>query len=1249
MTVSLLFKRVPLIAVLIVVSAGLAGADPGLPTADPAALNIGSSTTVKVTSLITDANVLPTGVNVVRVDAAGRALATLGQLRDDGSNGDLLAGDRVFSGNVTIAATAVGQVRIRVSVALRGVLLRLNSPILDIDVLPQGIPTRPSTPDPAKIVTDAQGQNIVSDEVLACFAASASVARVQSIAALVSAAIVGRFSGLGNCYQFRLPSGSTATTVHGAIQVLSAQSDVTFAETHGVGELAQLPNSPPPVQSDSEFVRTRFPQAQGFGQGQGVLVAVLDSGVNYDDPSFQPLRRGLNFGTVNPLQLNDPRDENGHGSHVAGIVRGTAPASTILAVKVQSGVGYVFAASSAAAIFYAVNEGARVINMSYSRPWIDRMEALAVAYALAHDCVMVASAGNLLSLSGAVLPVGPRFPAAYPGVISVGNIDAFDFGGLVTESNSGPWVDISAPGEHILSNGLDGGVVRKSGTSMAAPFVTGAAALIRGMNRSLPAIQVRGQILSNAVVPPNWDVGMGVGRLDALSALTGMNTIDVDPGDPLVGVDRTIQLVATPRGTRDQAVPLHEQAALKWTSDNTGVAIVDEDTGEVTGVSPGEAEITALEETSSRGIDSYCQRQGLGASCPLDKLEGEARATFQHPRRRVRVTVVEDLVSGVYQLVSFDGRALPTGIDPTRNVLLSSEIRINEKIVGAPPSTPVVALERMQILSDQSPNPPVVVDPVSAYLYTVGARSDVPVPFGHARQDQATVMLPPGLVLSGSNTFTLRSGVFATLSDDGRTLSVGEAVGLEYAHIGTYVRLPQTRTALLEPADRDLTFPETRQGTTQSQRRIIRIVNTGRDLLVVRPFPLFSNGTAFPTDFFVVSDTCPHGTFQGVAPGAACELTIEFRPRLTYRTGVRFDTLTLQTNAGSTSGDNYTDVVFFLSGEATGAPQLTVDPPVVSFLDTPAGTASIPQTILLRNSGDVRLLMQFINLFSQEFFLDASACSASFLDPGQSCAMSAVFVPYVFGETFARAATLTISSNTGNVAGIEMQTTSIPVTGNAAYARPIANAGPDQHNVSPNTNLTVDGSASRDPQGLSLDYSWTFVSRPLGSRAVLLDADERVARFVPDVDGEYILTLEVSTRFWTSPTDSVSVFVLPGPPPVPPAVPAPRVTGIGQVTFLGTWTMRFFGGDDDEEFWVKIGNEPEFEWEEDETPGRVATINFPLGEGIVRIAEDDNGEDLMPLSIQPLTDGRYLLHLHNDDEPNEIELTLVLEKVSPTP
>lgn len=653
-----------LMGTLVAVSLGASVATAAVypPAADPAAINVGQTVPVKVTALITDSSVIPGSVYVQRLDEAGRVTATLGLLRDDGLNGDRAAGDRFFSGAVTLTNSTVGSIRLRVSAALRSVLQRSLSQIITVDVLPPGIPIQPSAPDLTQIVQDSEGRRIVANEVLACFRAEVGIAAIQQIASLVGGAISGRFSGIGNCYQIRLGTGSTAATVQSAIQTLSAMPEVSTAEAHAVRGLAQAqPFSP--ARSDASFAAMRFPHAQAFTRGAGVTVAVLDTGI-HDDPRLQPLVRGANFTTNDPVLIRDTRDVHGHGTHVAGIVRATAPASTLLAIKVchQLDPGWYPGAAnedacpvgvSAWGISQAVNLHAHVLNMSYGGPSTGSIEKMAIDFANRRGVVLVAAAGN----DGQDTP---SYPAAVPGVISVGNVDAAS--NRAFDSNFGPWVKISAHGENILSTfpDADGQEVRR-GTSMAAPFVAGTAALIIGYRPFLSVENVVRQILDNAVIPDGWNVDMGAGRLDALAAVTGINHIDVEPGQPILGVGGTAQLLATPRGTRNQPVSLPPATTLSWTSDKPGIAQVHPDTGLVTGVAStvnggaAQAEITVVETRTSAAVDAYCEEQGL-SPCAIEKLEGKAPAAFVNARERVRVTVMDPTLQELRVQVIGPGR-----------------------------------------------------------------------------------------------------------------------------------------------------------------------------------------------------------------------------------------------------------------------------------------------------------------------------------------------------------------------------------------------------------------------------------------------------------------------------------------------------------------------------------------------------------------------------------------------------------------
>jgi subtilisin family serine protease len=198
---------------------------------------------------------------------------------------------------------------------------------------------------------------------------------------------------------------------------------------------------------------------------------------------------------------NQPQDEVGHGTHVAGTVAcatnnafgvaGVTWRCGLLPVKVLTRVvennppnrvrGIGSAVDIAAGIRWAVDHGAQIINLSlggYSDTFVERD---AIAYAIAHGVVVVAAMGNDNTAT-------PSYPAAYAGVVSVAATDQLDK--RASFSNMGPHVDVSAPGVGIFSTVWNDSFATMSGTSMAAPHVSGVAALVRSCNQSLTGAQV---------------------------------------------------------------------------------------------------------------------------------------------------------------------------------------------------------------------------------------------------------------------------------------------------------------------------------------------------------------------------------------------------------------------------------------------------------------------------------------------------------------------------------------------------------------------------------------------------------------------------------------------------------------------------------------------------------------------------------------------------------------------------------------
>jgi thermitase len=181
-----------------------------------------------------------------------------------------------------------------------------------------------------------------------------------------------------------------------------------------------------------------------------------------------------------------PQDEFGHGTAISGIIAanidnqmgiaGIAPNVDILPLRVLNSQGIGIYSDVAAAIIYATDNGAKIINLSLGGVNASSLLQSAVSYATSRGVMVIAAAGN----SGVE---GALYPAAYPEVIAVGAVDSTLQ--RSSFSNYGPQVDIYAPGRDILATGKDGNYVRVTGTSFAAPHVAGVAALELAQGKNL--------------------------------------------------------------------------------------------------------------------------------------------------------------------------------------------------------------------------------------------------------------------------------------------------------------------------------------------------------------------------------------------------------------------------------------------------------------------------------------------------------------------------------------------------------------------------------------------------------------------------------------------------------------------------------------------------------------------------------------------------------------------------------------------
>ena len=339
-----------------------------------------------------------------------------------------------------------------------------------------------------------------------------------------------------------LPSGAG---VAGTIASLKRTGLVAWAEPNWVLKLpgrkarAQDLSILPVVGSPRTWGQEKIGAHQVWPAFRGsakVVVAVVDTGVDLDHPDLRPVL----VPGYTTFAESGPQDYEGHGTHVAGIVagqglgdpgvRGVAPGCRIMPVKVMGPRGREGRVENVVAgLMWAVDHGATVVNMSLGDEGTSALLREAVQYAQARDVVVVAASGNFDETRHASTNT-MNYPAAYPGVIAVGATDETD--ALADFSFWGPWLSVTAPGVDIHSSVPGDGspdareygdYMAEQGTSMAAPFVAGVAALVRARFPTLTAAQVKSRLEATAhdLGDPGYDPKFGHGRIDARRAVLG--------------------------------------------------------------------------------------------------------------------------------------------------------------------------------------------------------------------------------------------------------------------------------------------------------------------------------------------------------------------------------------------------------------------------------------------------------------------------------------------------------------------------------------------------------------------------------------------------------------------------------------------------------------------------------------------------------------------------------------------------------
>lgn len=317
--------------------------------------------------------------------------------------------------------------------------------------------------------------------------------------------------------------------------------------------------------------------------GQGALVALLDTGINLSNPEFSNNPRVLTgYNAVDGS--SDVSDALGHGTHTSGIIGapgngtgmyGVAPAASLLMIKVFNG-GTASSTSINRGIDYAVSRGARVINMSLGATTPTGDTALRLA-AASNNTVMVVAAGNESQRN-------PNWPARYAKeswangtIIAVGAVDANkQLASFSNKAGDTAQFYLVAPGVNIISS-YNGTYAYLTGTSMAAPAVSGAAALLSGYWPYLRANQVAAILLNTAddLGAPGVDAVYGRGMLNVNRALSpiGSYTYRIYTGNKITvplsttGVTSSQPHVSTPSAFKGLTTEVFDEYGRNYTSD----------------------------------------------------------------------------------------------------------------------------------------------------------------------------------------------------------------------------------------------------------------------------------------------------------------------------------------------------------------------------------------------------------------------------------------------------------------------------------------------------------------------------------------------------------------------------------------------------------------------------------------------------------------------------------------------------------
>lgn len=365
---------------------------------------------------------------------------------------------------------------------------------------------------------------------------------IEAVDTAVGTTTAAASSGITGLYLLDIPAGADPTAIGGRIDAIPGVTSVVANRTMSPPEVdlariyawriyAWSDGEPVPGAAQYAAPAVNLAAAQKLSTGSGVIVAVLDTGVQLDPQPHSLLNAslvpGIDLvdGDAHPAETRNGLDDDGdglidegigHGTHVAGIVHQVAPSAKIMPVRILDDDGSGTTWNAAEGMFWAAQHGAKVINMSLGTHGSPGVLRDAVQAVTAAGVLVVAAAGN----DGKDRTM---YPAAAPGAIAVGSVGAGDV--VSTFSNFGLWINVVAPGENIHSSYAfpADSYASNSGTSMATPWVAGEAALLLARNPNLSPAATSAAISGGA---RSIDVGnpsvaglVGAGRIDLLASL----------------------------------------------------------------------------------------------------------------------------------------------------------------------------------------------------------------------------------------------------------------------------------------------------------------------------------------------------------------------------------------------------------------------------------------------------------------------------------------------------------------------------------------------------------------------------------------------------------------------------------------------------------------------------------------------------------------------------------------------------------